>query len=175
MVAGLWLGYRRGLVRQLSSLLGFVAGAVACYLVGTDVDGIVTTLLPGAASWPMASTTMRVVGLASVFLLVSLTVRVLGFFVRNLVHSLDLGALDRWGGSAFCTFKWLFVLSLLLNLWLVISPSSSVFTTRHAMNNKPFEHTLNLMPRVLGAKSMPADSLKTMNDNDSVKAQQLSD
>ena len=34
----------------------------------------------------------------------------------------------------------------------------------HMMDNKPYEFTLDLMPRVLGSEQMPSDSLKLYRD-----------
>ena len=38
------------------------------------------------------------------------------------------------------------------------------FGTKHMLNNKPYEVTLDLMPFVLGSEQMPSDSLKLYRD-----------
>ena len=61
-------------------------------------------------------------------------------------------------------FKYLFILSIVLNLLLAFAPGSSTFHTRHMLGNVPYEFTLDLMPRVLGSEKMPSDSLKLYRD-----------
>ncbi len=51
------------------------------------------------------------------------------------------------------------VLSLLLNLWFVISPTSSAFTTQGSLGSLPVVATLNLAPSIFGLSVMPGDSL----------------
>ncbi|MBO7609953.1 MAG: hypothetical protein J6S96_07110, partial [Muribaculaceae bacterium] len=59
---------------------------------------------------------------------------------------------------------YLFILSILLNLFYAYNPDAETFGTKHMLNNKPYEVTLDLMPFVLGADVMPSDSLKLYRD-----------
>ena len=61
-------------------------------------------------------------------------------------------------------FKYAFVLSIALNLLYAINPDMSTFGTKHMLENKPYEFTLDLMPRILGSDKMPSDSLKLYRD-----------
>ena len=68
------------------------------------------------------------------------------------------------GGSLLFMFKYAFVLSIVLNLLYAINPEMDTFGTRHMLDNKPYEITLDLMPMVLGSDKMPSDSLKLYRD-----------
>ena len=61
-------------------------------------------------------------------------------------------------------FKYAFLLSLVLNLLYAFNPDMDTFGTKHMLNNKPYEMTLDLMPRILGSEQMPSDSLKLYRD-----------
>ena len=161
-VASVVIGYMRGLVKQASSLVGYILGIIACNAFGDTATDILLTVMPSAAQWPLASVTTHAVAVIVLFLLISLSVRVAGMFLRSIVDMLHLGIIDNIGGSALCLFKYFFIFSILLNLWLMINPTSDTFTTEHILGNRPFVETINLAPRVLGSESLPGDSLKTI-------------
>ncbi len=161
-VASVVIGYMRGLVKQATSLVGYILGIIACNAFGDTATDILLTVMPSAAQWPLASVTTHAVAVIVLFLLISLSVRVAGMFLRSIVDMLHLGIIDNIGGSALCLFKYFFIFSILLNLWLMINPTSDTFTTEHILGNRPFVETINLAPRVLGSESLPGDSLKTI-------------
>ena len=161
-VASVVIGYMRGLVRQATSLLGYILGIIACNMFGDTATDILLTVMPSAAEWPLASVTTHAVAVIVLFLLISLSVRVAGMFLRSVIGMLHLGIVDNVGGSALCLFKYFFIFSILLNLWLMVNPTSDTFTTEHILGNRPFVETINLAPRVLGAETLPGDSLKTI-------------
>ena len=161
-VASVVIGYMRGLVKQATSLVGYILGIIACNAFGDTATDILLTVMPSAAQWPLASVTTHAVAVIVLFLLISLSVRVAGMFLRSIVNMLHLGIIDNIGGSALCLFKYFFIFSILLNLWLMINPTSDTFTTEHILGNRPFVETINLAPRVLGSESLPGDSLKTI-------------
>lgn len=161
-VASVVIGYMRGLVRQATSLLGYILGIIACNMFGDTATDILLTVMPSAAEWPLASVTTHAVAVIVLFLLISLSVRVAGMFLRSVIGMLHLGIVDNIGGSALCLFKYFFIFSILLNLWLMVNPTSDTFTTEHILGNRPFVETINLAPRVLGAETLPGDSLKTI-------------
>ena len=161
-VASVVIGYIRGLVKQATSLVGYILGIIACNAFGDTATDILLTVMPSAAQWPLASVTTHAVAVIVLFLLISLSVRVAGMFLRSIVDMLHLGIIDNIGGSALCLFKYFFIFSILLNLWLMINPTSDTFTTEHILGNRPFVETINLAPRVLGSESLPGDSLKTI-------------
>lgn len=161
-VASVVIGYMRGLVKQATSLIGYILGIIACNAFGDTATDILLTVMPSAAEWPLASVTTHAAAVIVLFLLISLSVRVAGMFLRSVIGMLHLGIVDNIGGSALCLFKYFFIFSILLNLWLMVNPTSDTFTTQHILDNRPFVETINLAPRVLGAESLPGDSLKTI-------------
>lgn len=159
LLVGTVAGFLRGIISQVASIVGFVLGIFVCLSIGSQATELLVTLIPSAASWPLAEFTTAAIAQGTLFMLVMLTCRVIAFSVKGLARRAKLRLADRLGGSALGAFKNMMVLSLLLNLWFVISPTSSAFTTQGSLGNLPVVATLNLAPSVFGLSVMPGDSL----------------
>ena len=164
VVGGLVLGYRKGLIGQLASIVSWVIAIVLCYKGGELAESVFLSIVPSAAQWPLASITVRTVSLAFAFVLVLLALKLVARLFKGALNVVNLGFLDRVGGSLLFIFKYAFILSIALNLLYAINPDMDTFATEHMMNNKPYEFTLDLMPRILGSEKMPSDSLKLYRD-----------
>ena len=162
-VAGLIVGYLRGLVKRLCSLAAFLLGIGACHMFGDSATELFRAIFPESESWVLAETTTKVCAYILLFLFVSLSVRVAGFFVRQIINVSCMGPIDKVGGMGMGALKYLFALSALLNMWFAISPSSEMFSTTHMLDNKPFEFTMKIAPAVLGLGSGVSDSLAVDN------------
>lgn len=159
LLGSLVIGWRKGLVRQMASLVSWVVGIVVCLFFGDEITRVFLALNPEAANWPLASITVKAVSLSLFFLLFTLTLRVVSYLTRKVIKAANLGCVDRVGGAALFMFKYLMVVSIVLNLLYAYNPDASTFGTRHALGNRPYEFALDLMPRILGADHMPSDSL----------------
>lgn len=164
VLGGLILGYQKGFLGQLTSLISWVVAIVLCYKCGDLVQSIFLAIVPSAAEWPLSSITVKTVSLAFAFLLVMLIIRLAMRLFKGALDTVHLGIIDKVGGSLLFMFKYAFVLSIVLNLLYAYNPDLDTFGTKHMMNNKPYEFTLDLMPRVLGSEKMPSDSLKLYRD-----------
>ncbi len=159
-LGALVIGWRKGLIKQMASLVSWAIGIVVCLFAGDAITQAFLAINPEAAHWPLSSITVKAVALSMTFLVVTLVVRVVAYVTRKVVKLARLGCLDRVGGAALFAFKYLFILSILLNLYYAYNPEAETFGTKHMLNNKPYEITLDLMPRILGAEKMPSDSLR---------------
>ena len=164
VLGGIVLGYRKGLVGQLSSLISWAAAILLCYHCSDFAHDLFLALVPSAAQWPLASITVRTVSAAFMFLIVMVAVRLLLRVFKGMLKAAKLGIIDKLGGSLLFMFKYAFVVSVALNLLYAINPDMETFGTMHMMKNKPYELTLDLMPTVLGSDKMPSDSLKLYRD-----------
>ena len=164
VLGGLVIGYRKGLITQLASLISWIVAIVLCYKGGELAQSIFLAIVPSAAQWPLASITVKTVSLAFAFLVVMLSIRLVMRLFKGALDSIHLGLIDKAGGSLLFMFKYAFLLSLVLNLLYAFNPDMDTFGTKHMLNNKPYEMTLDLMPRILGSEQMPSDSLKLYRD-----------
>lgn len=169
LLGGIVVGYRKGLLKQLASLVSWIVAIILCYRFGDQVQDIFLTIVPSATDWPLSSITVKTVSLAFAFLLVTLVIRLVMRLSKKVLKASKMGFVDRIGGALLFLFKYAFLLSIALNLLYAVNPDMETFGTRHMLNNKPYEFTLDLMPRVLGSDKMPSDSLKLYRD------QQLTD
>ena len=164
VLGGLVIGYRKGLITQLASLVSWIVAIVLCYKGGELAQSIFLAIVPSAAQWPLASITVKTVSLAFAFLVVMLSIRLVMRLFKGALDSIHLGLIDKAGGSLLFMFKYAFLLSLVLNLLYAFNPDMDTFGTKHMLDNKPYEFTLDLMPHILGSEQMPSDSLKLYRD-----------
>ena len=164
ILGGIVLGYRKGFIGQLSSLVSWIVAIVLCYKCGDLIQGIFLSVVPSAADWPLSTVTVKTVSLAFASLLVMVVIRLLMRLFKGALKAADLSFIDRLGGSLLFMFKYAFILSIVLNLLYAINPDMDTFGTKHMLKNKPYELTLDLMPRILGSDKMPSDSLKLYRD-----------
>lgn len=164
ILGGIVLGYRKGFIGQLSSLVSWIVAIVLCYKCGDLIQGIFLSIVPSAAEWPLSAVTVKTVSLAFAFLLIMVIIRLVMRLFKGALKAADLSFIDRLGGSLLFMFKYAFILSIALNLLYAINPDMDTFGTKHMLKNKPYELTLDLMPRILGSDKMPSDSLKLYRD-----------
>lgn len=164
VLGGIVLGYRKGFIGQLSSLISWVVAIVLCYKCGDLIHSIFLALVPSAEQWPLSSVTVKTVSLAFAFLIIMLLVRLLMRLFKGAMDTAHMGFVNKMGGSLLFMFKYAFVLSIVLNLLYAFNPDMETFGTMHMLDNKPYEFTLDLMPHVLGSEQMPSDSLKLYRD-----------
>ncbi len=137
------IGFRSGLLKQVGSLGGLVAGVVLCRLGSAWLTAII--------AGPDAPTYTDIV-LAHLILFIAgfCCVKTVAHFCRQLTHALSLGIVDRLGGVVFCLFEWMLVLSLILNLWLLIKPQTSIASLSTLANGHAAPAIVALAPKLLG-------------------------
>lgn len=165
VIAGAVIGYMKGILSQISSICGVVLGLIVCNIFGGVATDIFMAVVPESAKWPAASITASAMAHIILFILVFLSVMLASNAIRSMFKSLNVGEIDKAGGVVLCIFKYLIGLSILLNMWHFISPNSDTFTTRHALNNVPFEVVLDMAPFTLGMDEMPSNTLKLTDEH----------
>lgn len=165
VAAGAVIGYMKGVLSQISSICGVVLGLIVCNILGGVATDIFMVVVPESAKWPAASITASAMAHIVLFALVFLSVMLASNTIRSACNHLSLGGIDKIGGAGLCIFKYLIGLSILLNMWHFISPKSDTFTTRHAMNNVPFEVVLDMAPFTLGMDEMPSSTIKLADEH----------
>lgn len=115
------LGLRKGLIAQAGQIIALVAGIIACRTLG-----------PMAVEWLSADNPAESSGADSAlayaltFLLVYAAVLLVARLIRGVVHAVHLSILDRLGGAVFKAGVWLLILSIALNVWAALAPSSDL-------------------------------------------------
>lgn len=112
VVGAIIRGAISGLVMQLASLLGLIIGAI---FAGQLAD----VVAPWLIEWMKVSDNERVVGVLSyvvAFLLIFLAIHFIGRLLQATIEAIKINSLNRLAGAAFCVVKWVFLLSIILNL-----------------------------------------------------------
>jgi len=143
LVASLAIGFRKGIIVQAGSLGGIVLGVVLCRLFGIRLAAIIAGAeAPGYIDSVLANVILFIGGF--------LSVKLVAHFCKQLTHALALGGLDRLAGALFGLFKWMLVLSILLNLWVMVKPGTDVTAMSTLGNGHAIEAIMGLAPAVLG-------------------------
>ncbi|MDE6332711.1 MAG: CvpA family protein [Muribaculaceae bacterium] len=107
-------GYCKGIIAMAARVIGLVAGVVACRMFAHTV-----------AAWIGPEATDMVVANIVVFMAAYLGCFLLGRLLSSLFHALHMSLLNRLCGVAFCVLEVAVALSLFMNLWYIVSPSTA--------------------------------------------------
>lgn len=113
-------GTYRGLILQIASLGGLIAGFIAARMFSSDVALWLGVEFPSVFSTPKIA---AVTAMCMLFIAGYLAVALFGRFVHKLSHALLAAWLDHLAGGVLGLVKALIFVSLLINLYLVISPT----------------------------------------------------
>jgi len=142
VVYGLW----RGVLVQLASVGGILAGIVACRVLTPLLAGWLASDEPN----PQGDYVDTVVINLAVLLSAYFGVRFLARALNNLVRILRLKPLDRIAGAIFSLFEWMLGLSLLLNLANVVLPKADIPHRSKLSDGRALTAVMDLAPDILG-------------------------
>ena len=100
-------GFFRGLVKELSSIIGVLAGFYAAYTYYRVLAGYM-------AKWASGFEHTDIICFSIIFLTVFVTINFLGLFLKYILNISFLGWLDRICGTCFGFIKGILVVSILL-------------------------------------------------------------
>lgn len=123
---GLFAGYQRGIIRQVGSLAGMLIAILACQVLGDTASGIVASVID--ADGFKEQLAAAVIGNVCLFLIVWWGISIFGHVLHNVVKAIHLGPVNGFAGALFMGFEVLVVASILLNLWMLKDPSSTIVT-----------------------------------------------
>lgn len=117
-----FLGWRSGLLRQVGRLVGIIAGIAACRFYGaTLVD-----YFCGEGASVSDTVLCTVLCYVLLFVVVYLAALLLARLLRGMLEAVHIGVLNRLAGAVFNIMEWMLLLSLFLNLWVSLVPSTSL-------------------------------------------------
>lgn len=140
-IYGVW----RGLILQLASLGGLIAGIVAARLFSGGLAGWLLAEFPTTLGQQGAT----VVAMCVLFLAGYAAATLLGRFIHKLSHALLAAWLDHLAGGVLGLAKALIFLSLIANLYLAVTPSGTLPPCRMLGANLT-EWITGLAPKLFG-------------------------
>lgn len=118
----LYKGFRKGLILELATLIGLIAGLYAGLHFSHFASDLLRDRFHIQGSW------LPILSFGLVFVMVLLGVYILGKLLEKTAEALMLGIFNKIGGAFFALLKMALTLSFLLFLLNNLSPSGSIFT-----------------------------------------------
>ena len=131
-VVGFLYGLIKGVIRQVGSLGGFIAGIVVSRFFGNSFSALLREMfdLPEGVS--------RVIAYIICVQLMRL--------IHHITHHVALGWLDRLAGALFGAVKYLVILSIVLNLVHIIDPKGKLIPEKETASSQFYGYTLRVAP-----------------------------
>lgn len=103
-------GYKTGLVKQLSTLAGLIVGAVLSGKLSVLILPYIQHIkqIPDYMTAPLSY--------ALTFLIIISSFYLLGTMMEEILKTVKMGTLNKLAGVVLCLTKWLFVISIVINL-----------------------------------------------------------
>lgn len=136
-------GYKSGLIKQLTALVGIV---VAAMLSGKVADFILPYVqgvnkIPDYIPVPLS--------FIIAFLVILCIFFAVGGMLESIIKTLKMGFLNKICGSIFCIIKWTFVLSIILNLLLALDKERTLVNKNIEKESQTFSYIQQLAPAII--------------------------
>ncbi len=147
-------GLRRGLIGQAASIAAVVIAFIACRAFGSAFAGALSFLVPSRLEGtPMENFIPMVISNSLVYLAAYYLVKIIAGAIRATMRMFLMGPLDRVLGVIFAIFKWGLGLSIALNLWLAVFPSSDFVRRSTIGGGVAIENVMEIAPWFWGVAS----------------------
>lgn len=144
-------GYYKGILSQLGSIAGVFLGIICCRLFGDVFASFLTETFAGSTTTAASTEFLNnVIAHVLIFVLAYLGMRIVASMMSKVLSTIKLGIINRIGGAVFAPIQWLVMLSLLLNLWIAISPDTELVKSSSGIAT---ETVVNLAPDILGTET----------------------
>lgn len=152
-LVGLFRGFRAGLTRQVSAVIGFVFGIVAARTVGPDIALWLESWMP-CFYHPVAKTFfLEIVAYGMVWGLCMLVSSLFAGILNVVLGILSSSLLNSIAGSAFCLLKYFMFLSLLFDIAICRPDDSPLMYCATHDDGNPVDAVIRIAPVILGTMS----------------------
>ncbi len=147
------LGFRKGLIRQLPSLIGLAFAIVATRIFLFPVAGVVGSIFTSVAGKCYENFFCTTIAAALIYFTVYTVFRRITSFLGRVFAKKKAGILDNIGGSLLMLFKWVMMLSLVYNLLMCWQRDSVLLKAMKSDDGNAVEEVMLVAPAVLGSES----------------------
>lgn len=152
--AGIYGGYRKGLSRRASGVLGFAFGVVAARIVAEESAACARMVIDTVAGEYYADFVWSATGTSVTFVAVYAAVACATKLLDRLLGTLAGGMLDRIFGAVFGLMINMMFLSVALNLVLAFRPESDLRLYAAHGDGNLVEEVMLLSPSLLGGEDV---------------------
>jgi len=149
-IASAVIGFRKGLIGQIGSVAAIIIGILACRMFGPQATELI---MPAGDeevnSMPRYCAT--IMAYAGVYIVAYYAVIIVARMLRTVTHTLLLGPLDHIAGAAVSVVKWFMAVSVALNLYIAIFPSTNLAAQSNLDHGRPVKWIIELAPAAWGA------------------------
>lgn len=149
-----FLGFRKGLIIELATLLALVCGIFA----GIYLSDFVSNIMKNA--FGMNERYVQVVSFALIFIAVLILVYLLAKIIEKAVKMAALGIVNKLLGSVFSICKILFILSLLIWMFNKIDINQTIITREKRDNSLLFKPVGAIAPLLIPKVKEEVERLK---------------
>lgn len=136
-------GYKTGLIKQLATLAGLIAGAI--------LSGQISSLLLPVLQGKLHSSEYILAPLSYIlaFALIMFAFYLLGTLVQGVVEAVKMGILNRLAGIALCLVKWILAISIVVNLISKIDPAHHIISEDTIVRSKTYKYVQPFAPHIV--------------------------
>lgn len=136
-----FLGWRSGLLKQIGRLVGIIAGIAVCRFYGPAL----VNYFCGTGASVSDTVLYTVLCYVLLFILVYVVAILMARMLRGMLEAVHIGVLNHVAGALFNIMEWMLMLSLLLNLWVSLVPTTTL------VSDPVFDRVLWFGPFLLGS------------------------
>lgn len=150
-----FLGFRKGLVVEVATLVALIVGIFAAIYLSSYVSGLLVN------QFGMNERYVQVVSFILIFIVVLILVHLLAKLVEKAVNMAALGIVNKLLGSVFSICKIVFILSLLIWVFNKIDINQRIVTREKRDNSLLYKPVGAVAPLIIPKVKEEVDRLKT--------------
>lgn len=145
-----WIGFRKGFIMQLGSVAAIIVAIIACRLFGGTVEQVFFDSHPDwqTGSW-LSRYGVSIMANALIYLVVYYAVILIARVLHKVSHAVLLAPIDHIAGAVFSVAKYGLLVSLLLNLYIVLFPSSKFIADSRLAGGRMVGWVIGFAPSIL--------------------------
>lgn len=149
-VWGIVTGFRKGLLRQMSAILGVAFGIVGARVGAPECTGYIDGWLPPTVSGFKRHFLTETLACGGIYILVSLLIGACMNPIAKLIGVIPAGILNSISGAVFRLFQFLMIVSIVYNLIVDMNPSGQLTRSSRHHDGNVVEVVMKIAPAVLG-------------------------
>lgn len=164
-----WLGFRKGIITQLGSVAAIVIAIIACRVLGSQISDMILASHPDWAAESIKRYGVSILANCGIYIVVYYGVVIIARLLRSVTHAVLLGPLDRIAGAAFSVAKYFLLVSILLNLYIVLFPSTTLLSRSRLAGGQAVDLVVGFAPWMLDTMSPVESDTRTTPEPAPVK------
>lgn len=136
-------GYKTGLIKQLATLAGLVAGAI----LSGQISSLLLPILQGKSG--SSDYILAPLSYMLAFALIMLAFYLLGTLLQGIIEAAKMGILNRLAGVILCLTKWILAISIVTNLIAHIDSKHFIISDATINNSKTYKYVQPFAPHIV--------------------------